>query len=239
MRSSGKRAVVAAALPGEAEVLAAMLRDIGFSETVRASDGLNALRLVREAPTDALVADAVLPVLDGVSLARRIRASGLPVYPATVLLTVPGMCPGRGEIVLDKPVRPEELAALLESLVPEKRRIPEEKLRLAEKTLDAIGVAEHCGREYLLRAIGIVWADVRYAKSLTTRLYPAVGAMYGADGRHVERAMRHVIDAAWRNGEIEAQYRIFGDTIDARRGSPTCGEMIAKVADILRWEGKA
>ena len=62
---------------------------------------------------------------------------------------------------------------------------------------------------------------------------------FGADARHVERAIRHVIDVAWRSGEMEAQYKIFGDTIDAKRGSPTCGEMIAQIADILRWEGRA
>ena len=50
-------------------------------------------------------------------------------------------------------------------------------------------------------------------------------------------AMRHAIDVAWRTGEIEQQQAIFGDTIDARRGKPTCGEMIALLADILRWEG--
>jgi hypothetical protein len=46
-----------------------------------------------------------------------------------------------------------------------------------------------------------------------------------------------VIEVAWRTGEIDEQARIFGDTIDARRGRPTCGEMIAQLADILRWEG--
>ena len=46
-----------------------------------------------------------------------------------------------------------------------------------------------------------------------------------------------LVDAAWRAGDIDQQQKIFGDTIDARRGRPTCGEMIAQLADILRWEG--
>ena len=53
-----------------------------------------------------------------------------------------------------------------------------------------------------------------------------------------ERAMRYAIDAAWRTGQIDNQHRIFGDTIDARRGKPTCGEMIAQLAEELRWEGR-
>ena len=81
--------------------------------------------------------------------------------------------------------------------------------------------------------------DSRLLRALTTRLYPSIAIEFGVERRHVERAMRHTIDEAWRSGEMEAQYRLFGDTIDAKRGSPTCGEMIARIADILRWEGKA
>ena len=102
-----------------------------------------------------------------------------------------------------------------------------------------MGIPQHCGREYLIRAIEIVWLDERLLKALSKRVYPAVAEQFGVEVRHVSRAMRHVIDAAWRSGEMEAQYKIFGDTIDARRGCPTLSEMIAQIADILRWEGKA
>ena len=66
--------------------------------------------------------------------------------------------------------------------------------------------------------------------------YPEVARQTGLSPAQVERALRHAIDAAWRNGAIEHQHRIFGDTIDARRGKPTCGEMIAQLAEELRWE---
>ena len=69
------------------------------------------------------------------------------------------------------------------------------------------------------------------------RLYPAVAGHAGMTPAQAERAIRHVIDAAWRTGQIEQQNRIFGDTIDARRGKPTSGEMIAQLAEELRWEG--
>ena len=98
---------------------------------------------------------------------------------------------------------------------------------------------DHRGTDCLARAVELAWLDGRYLSALTSRLYPAVGRSFGMDGRAVERAIRYVIDAAWRMGEIEAQYQIFGNTVDARRGSPTCGEMIARIADILRWEGRA
>lgn len=240
MRSDRGCAVAATAFAAGAESLRPVLETLGFSEIVWARDGLHALRLVQEHLPDALVADAVLPGLDGASLAAKIRALSLAVYPAVVLLAVPGMRPvNPGCSVVTKPVSPEALETALAREAPERRIIPPEKRAKAAAALDRLGVPEHPGREYLLRAAEIAWQDVRWLRSLTARLYPAVAEQFGVDARRVERAIRHVIDAAWRGGEIEAQYDLFGDTIDAKRGSPTCGEMIARIADILRWEGKA
>ena len=74
-------------------------------------------------------------------------------------------------------------------------------------------------------------------QNLRDRVYPDAAKPLGRTGAQAERAIRHVIEAAWRTGEIDRQQAIFGDTVDARRGRPTCGEMIAQLADILRWEG--
>ena len=78
---------------------------------------------------------------------------------------------------------------------------------------------------------------VYFDNAATTRVYPEAARPLGGTPAQAERAIRHVIEVAWRRGDIEAQNELFGDTIDARRGRPTCGEMIAQLADILRWEG--
>ena len=90
MRSSSGRAVVATALPGEAESLRVMLGDSGCSEVVCVADGLSAVAQIRQRRTDWLVADAVLPVLDGASLAVEVASLPLSVYPGVLLLTVAG-----------------------------------------------------------------------------------------------------------------------------------------------------
>lgn len=239
MKAFRSRAIAASALPEEAEALRGMLERAGFSDTVCVCDGLGAVKLAQQTMTDVIVADAVLPVLDGGSMTARLRSLPLGVQPAVILLSMKGMCPGNADCVLEKPVREAELAAVLEEIRPEKRTVPEEKRRLAAHLLERIGMPEHCGRDYLRRAIELAWLDARLLHTLTARLYPAVAEAFGADPRHVQRAMRHVIDEAWRSGAMEAQYELFGDTIDAKRGSPTLGEMIARIADILRWEGKA
>ena len=232
--------VAATALPSDG--FCAKLAAVGFSRIVLAADGLTALRLVRDCLPDALVADAVLPVLNGEALADRVRRMPLAVYPAMVLLRLPGMRvgnPGVDCALLEKNVGPDALTAALDALAPEHRPVPPEKRDRAVELLERLGVPEHCGREYLTRAIEMSWMDSRLLPALPARLYPAIAAEFGADRRHVERAMRHAIDEAWRSGEMEAQYELIGDTIDAKRGSPTCGEMIAQIADILRWEGRA
>lgn len=240
MHSDRRCAVIAVAFQPDRDAIALALSASGFGEIISVRDGMSALKCVQKRMTDLLIADVVLPGLDGPSLAERIGRMRLNVYPAVILVKPKGM-PVRGcaEVVLEKPVRPEELNDALKGLNPGNRLVPEEKQRQLKNLLDSIGVPEHPGREYLESAALLARQDARYLNSLTTKLYPAVAEAFGVNGRQVERAIRHAIDTAWRSGEIEAQYEIFGDTIDARRGSPTCGEMIARIADILRWEGNA
>lgn len=195
---------------------------------------------IRSEPTDLLVADAILPGLDGAALARRLNELALTVRPGMIIVTVPGIRPRAEDcVILEKPLTQKALCEAFGNLRPDRRAIPARKRMLAGQLLDAVGVPCHPGREYLIKAIGIVWLDSRWLRGLTTRLYPAIADAFGVNARQVERAMRHAIDAAWRSGELDAQYKLFGDTLDAKRGGPTCGEMIAQIADILRWEGKA
>src|SRR5690606_4629505 len=52
-----------------------MIRALGF-ETVEASDGLEALRIIRqrELPFDLVLTDVVMPVMDGVELSKQLEA---------------------------------------------------------------------------------------------------------------------------------------------------------------------
>jgi len=239
MDSFGACAVAAAAFPPDAARMKELLAENGFSEILCVGDGIRALELVRNRTVDALVTDLVLPGMDGAELAARVGGMPLTVRPTVIVLAPAGMQVRRPVQTLEKPLTQDALRRALEAQRPDRRSVPEEKKLLAARTLDALGVPEHCGRDYLLRCIGIAWQDARWVRALSPRMYPAVAAEYGVASKHVERAVRHVIDVAWRSGEIDAQYELFRDTIDAKRGCPTCGEMIARIADILRWEGNA
>ena len=223
------------ALAGAGFVLAAIGRDAG-----------EALRLVNDHRPDLLLADAILPGGDGAWLARRVNAMTLELYPAILLMlpaglgAPPSLAPealeALGAAAIEKPVTSEAVTRALERLNGRAALLPPEREARLQALLDRLGVPDHPGRAMLARAVALCWRDRRRLSNLRDRVYPLAGARLGKSGAQAERAMRYAIDAAWRTGEIEQQHQIFGDTIDARRGRPTCGEMIAQLADILRWE---
>ena len=71
---------------------------------------------------------------------------------------------------------------------------------------------------------------------VTKVLYPKVAEEYNTTASRVERAIRHAIEVAWSRGNLEAINRVFGFTVDTRRGKPTNSEFIALVADRMRLE---
>ena len=240
MQAFRGRAIAASAMPNEAAKMRELLIQTGFSEIVCVFDGFSALQEAQSRLTDLVFVDSVLPGMDAALMQKRLYGMPMTVYPAVISAAAPGTYPENADTcVLKRSVGKEAFENSLLALRPEVRPVPVEKRERIGRLLDETGIPEHCGREYLRRAIEMAWLDGRLVRQLTTRLYPAVAEEFKVDRRHVERSMRHAIDVAWRGERIEAQYRLFGDTIDAERGSPTLGEMIARIADILRWEGKA
>ena len=233
---------VSAGLPDRA---AEALAQAGFAPVGRAADAAGALRMVQARQTDALLANAILPGMDGAALAARVRALRLSVQPAILLVRPPGVrLPGEdrlaslGAAMLESPPESGAILAVMEALAERGPALPGEKAERLEALMDALGVPDHIGRECLRRAVALAWADRRRLHPLKTRLYPGAARLAGVTPAQAERAIRYVIDAAWRTGDIDRQQQIFGDTIDARRGRPTCGEMIAQLAEELRWEGR-
>ena len=90
------------------------------------------------------------------------------------------------------------------------------------------------GTKYLREAVRRYDAAVRPA--LTKVLYPAVAKVYSSTPSRVERCIRHSVAKAWGRGELDAQWRYFGSSINPERGAPTNGEYIARLAKICREE---
>ena len=238
------RAVLACLDAPEARALSALLARAGWTVIAKARSVPEAAAAIRAHQPDLLLADVILPGGDGEGLTLQALKPGLSRY-ADVALTVPrGLVPpgadrlrALGVQLIEKPVTPEALQAALDRFAEDPGRMPPGRRERLEDLLNRLGVPPHPGRDMLARAAALAWRDARRLENLRDRIYPEAARPFGRTGEQAERAIRHVIEAAWRRGDIEAQHRLFGDTIDARRGRPTCGEMIAQLADILRWEG--
>ena len=225
-------------------VMAALLSALGCTVVLQARNSEEVIEGVQALSPDLLALDTVLPGLDGISTAERLLRLPLVVRPGIILTSAFSLETSRakaledqGCTLLNKPVSAEALRAALARVEPIRRRIPRETEARLQRLLDQLGLPQHPGRRFLEKAIILAWQDARLVHRLTRELYPLVGTSCGAEAKKVERDMRHAIEYAWKYGRIEDQYALFGGTIDAQRGKPTCGEMIARLADILRLEG--
>lgn len=243
MPHTGKTAVVAESDLPSARLADGALKALGVRVVAVKSDGIAALRSVRETQPDLVLINAHLPPSDGVWLACSVLRLALPVRPAVILSRVRGFrIPAEaalvenGAVLVDRPVAADALERAIRQADLPFRKTPGEVLRALDAMLDRLGFTDHSGRRYLFRAIVLCYHDARLLRNLTGALYPMVGGLFGVSGTKVEQAMRYAIELAWSTGSIEEQYRVFGGTIDARRGKPTCGEMIAQMANILRLE---
>ena len=244
MDTNPRRALAAGLTPGSGSGVERALREAGFTSVEWLPDAESALRRIRSLQPELVVAAAVLPGADGVGFAQRVRALRLDVRPALLIQRFPGLAlpnaprlEALAAVAVDRPLTADALRSALEALKPRLNALPPRLEARLESLLDALGVPRHPGRDCLARAIALAWADRRRLRALRDGLYAPVAREMDLAPAQVERAIRHAIEVAWRTGDIEQQHRIFGDTIDARRGKPTGGEMIAQLADILRWEG--
>lgn len=234
-----KTAVIADISLEQAGRTARMLEKAGYSVSV-VRDGCEALKKCRDDAPEALVLDAVLPVLDGQGIIKRVRAGRLTFRPGIVLAALPGFlrpfsAPGVRFIA-----KPFDEGALLRALAETAvdLRMPDAQLRgRIAGVMDHLGVPEHPGREYLMDAVFLAGEDQTLIDALTGELYPMVARRSGVKPEAVERAMRHAIETAWSHGSIDTQYEMFKGTIDAARGKPTCGGMIAQLSELTRREG--
>ena len=121
--------------------LAATLRRVLVAEghdIEVAGDGNDALRRARERPFDLVVLDILLPGLDGISVCRRLRATGpVPILMLTALggteERVRGLDSGADDYLV-KPFAYEELLARTRALL--RRVAPADRLGFADLRLD-------------------------------------------------------------------------------------------------------
>src|SRR5215469_10469256 len=135
--------------PRITDLLRRVLAYEGYSITVAAS-GTEALNRALERPPDLVVLDIMLPGLDGLEVARRLRAAGdtVPILMLTARDTVADRVKGLeigADDYLVKPFAPEELVARVKALLRRNQEERHEVLRYVDVELDTGTRVAHRG----------------------------------------------------------------------------------------------
>lgn len=126
--------------PRITDLLRRILAYEGYSVSVAAT-GNEALTRTLERPPDLIVLDIMLPGLDGLEVAQRLRAAGdtVPILMLTardaVIDRVKGLETGADDYLV-KPFAPEELVARVKALLRRSQEERQEVLRYADMQLD-------------------------------------------------------------------------------------------------------
>lgn len=217
-------------------------------------NGVEALDLIQAHKPDVCVLDIIMPHLDGIGVLERMASMPESAKPKTIMLTALGQEQmtkrvlelGASYYIL-KPFNLETLAQRIKQLftsdsVPgpasyEHQRSTKNLDQKISDFLHELGVPANIrGYIYLREAISMVTEEIQLLTGITKILYPMIAENHDTTSSRVERAIRHAIEVAWSRGNIDAINKLFGFTVDHRRGKPTNSEFIAMVADRLRLE---
>lgn len=106
---------------------------------------------------------------------------------------------------------------------------------LIRELLLELGTPEHLvGHPYVVHAVMLMVRDRAYIDNITFALYPQLAAKFDTTAARVERAIRHLIEVTWTRGDLDVRIRYFGNTVSARKGKPTNGEFLARMANIVK-----
>lgn len=151
----GARILVVEDEPGIAGFVRRGLHFEGYEVDV-VMDGPSALRALRDRPPDLLILDVMVPGVDGLEIARRLRAAesaeGLPPIPVLMLTArdavpdrVAGLRAGADDYLI-KPFDFDELLARIEALLRRTRQQPQAQHELLEYSDLTVDLTSHVVR---------------------------------------------------------------------------------------------
>ncbi len=212
-----------------------------------ASNGTQALQLVRAYDPDFLLLDIVMPELDGFGVLSALEGKRPIVIMMSQLATdgfVQKAMQYGASYFLAKPfdfsLAYKTITELSSPAPASKPSSPKRNRSLDEKISNlfiSVGIPAHIkGYQFLREAIKMTIDSPDIINSITKRLYPSIAERYNTSASKVERAIRHAIEVAWNRGKIENINTIFGIKIYSPNEKPTNGEFIALIADKLLLE---
>jgi DNA-binding NarL/FixJ family response regulator len=205
-----KRLLVVDDEPNLLRAVAAALRAEGY-EVMTARNGREALVRVAESVPDLIISDIRMPGMDGYQLAAQLRSSQRTALVPLVFLTakdetadrVAGFRSGV-DAYITKPFEPDELLAVIQSILNRVERTHAEIARLVGASSDAASPVSAIQDEDLTEAEGRIAMAV--ARGLSNK---EIAAEFNISVRTVENHISHILDKKNFSNRVEiARYVI-------------------------------
>ncbi|GHV26880.1 stage 0 sporulation protein A [Clostridia bacterium] len=239
------RVFLAESDPDQIVYLTTLLSNFPHIDLVgQSASGRETLRVVEEIQPDILVIALALREYDGIYVLEQIYNHNRLKYPRVAVTTV--MSENHGErcleigadIVFAKPI---DESAFLDWLFIDKKIINvaqpsmHNRREVTMRTLDSIGMSKSLtGYAYLIDAISMASTDHSLTQRMMSDLYPRVADLHENTVSCVERSIRHAIEETWTSGRLVQTDKLFGYSIDPKRGKPTNAQCIARIAEYVR-----
>ena len=207
-------------------------------EIIAAPSGSSRLQLVKLHRPALVVADTILPGMDGLSAMRAVRQ--LPVEMQPELVVISGYYSGllQREVCALRPLLfatwpcdvdwlAGEILHCCRTLLCRFAGRGDDTAQNLRHLLLELGINPRCkGFAYIQTSVAMLMSGARTDRSLTKVLYPAVAKQHGVTAANVERAIRSAVMAAWKRPGLLLQREIF----PAR---PTNGAFLVQLAEYL------
>lgn len=215
----------------------------------RASNGIEAIEIIKTKEFDVLLLDLIMPLKDGIGVLDYMKESNIKKQ---VIM----MSSYNQEDIIRKiseygvryfALKPFDMNDIRKKIIELNiSKINNERLlELPDKTiqiqvtnlLHELGIPSHIkGYQYIRTAILMVYDNPGFIGGITKELYPDISIRFNTSIQRVERAIRHAIEVAWLRGDIDLMEKIFGHSVDIDRAKPTNSEFIVTIADKLRLD---
>lgn len=201
-------------------------------------DPKRALELVRTFQPDIMLADLMMPGMDGLTLLEAIRSAGF--YPQ-ILATTRYECDYSYQCLNDLGVRylmvkPCNVSATVSRLADMCKRLEcrtqDDPMEEAQKLLLLLGArTKLCGYTCLRCALVTMMQDP--TQQITKELYPKVAKICGGTAERVERAIRGVIVDAWKRRDECLWQMYFPASRNGKIACPSNKDFLTKIAACL------
>ena len=237
------RVLLAMSDAAQAAQLAQELRPCQMTTVCR--DAQEVVREIKRRPYDVLIAPFAVRGADVSWLMEKICTLKEISFPAVLVLLPEGLAQYENTLynegaacVMRAPCGEECLRKAIARLTPAERLLPEwAQASRVSALLDRLCISRRLkGFGCLVSAAQLIARDGALIHRLKPDVYPLCERGGAGNGAVVERAIRHAIETAWLKGDLETQYRLFGNTIDESKGKPTNAEFLSRVVETLRME---